>query len=852
LETEWVSILEILKKGGFEASVITTFNAYFPFYEDVVLRQLNSSGCRHNLLLMDAGRLSESLEIPASRPQFAGHSYTLIPVSAKGAFHPKLALLVAKKKGLLLVGSHNTTLSGWGLNKELTNCIAFADSDGEGVQLASHAWAFLKRWVAGTPEGLPTPLRDAFQAVKQFAPWLSDNPQPGETDLRFFGSTPGGETLWSKVSRTINGPIKRVTVVGPFFDSRLDFVRTLKRDLNPKEIVIGVEPDSVSMPEIDHKKAGLKFVDASQVPKSSGYLHAKAVYIEGVSGEKWLLTGSANPSQPAWDAPEKTRNAEAVILHSGKAAGDIAKKLGIAGFQSLSPLSDANWLEIKRRVQEEGKRVAGELKRCLIGVAKDGLILIDKSAFPVGEYLEAFCFDEFQNKVAECKACEISGEHISIPVTGDTSTVRFLEIRLSRAKTIFCLVHHEEEIKRRSMSSRQVQFRRSLAALHEGNPDLENLILTIEKIIFDEPFEIDPSAKRRQGLRRGGKTPEDEKEITSLATSLSETKKEKLRKRLVTSGDIGYLLDYLIHRLGEGIERDPPETGEKGGRSEEELVGTDDEEPDKGIEVIDTPKLVKICNGKVRRLVGRMIQNFEKAGGLKDGCEKCLVKLLGVLALLRELRSLDNKLEGVPLGETFVPVCERERLLKQSLKYLYGRDHCFLAKIDTGAHAHPWDEMSRLHGLLLWLAHDCGADLTAGKGFNESPEDKKKRIANVSYMLLITPDAVSDRESLNEAEVSIERTTRKHRVPQAQEWVKSHVTLGEKLFRLKQRAHLIQNKINYQPQTEFWAFVRGEINPTLHIVLIPGDPVTLTDICSEDGKRMFQANKVAAFRFRQP
>jgi len=82
LETEWISILDVIKKGNFEASLITTFNAYLPFYEEVVLRHLVSAGCRHNVLLMDAGQFSDCLKTPSLRPCSAGYSYTLIPISS--------------------------------------------------------------------------------------------------------------------------------------------------------------------------------------------------------------------------------------------------------------------------------------------------------------------------------------------------------------------------------------------------------------------------------------------------------------------------------------------------------------------------------------------------------------------------------------------------------------------------------------------------------------------------------------------------------------------------------------------------------------------------------------------------
>lgn len=51
------------KRGKFEASIIATYNAYLPFYEDVILRRLVSSGCQHNILLLDKGELSQSLSM---------------------------------------------------------------------------------------------------------------------------------------------------------------------------------------------------------------------------------------------------------------------------------------------------------------------------------------------------------------------------------------------------------------------------------------------------------------------------------------------------------------------------------------------------------------------------------------------------------------------------------------------------------------------------------------------------------------------------------------------------------------------------------------------------------------------
>ena len=42
-------------------------------------------------------------------------------MKAGGSFHPKIIVLLGKKKGIAVVGSHNLTLAGFGSNRELTN-----------------------------------------------------------------------------------------------------------------------------------------------------------------------------------------------------------------------------------------------------------------------------------------------------------------------------------------------------------------------------------------------------------------------------------------------------------------------------------------------------------------------------------------------------------------------------------------------------------------------------------------------------------------------------------------------------------------------------------------------------------
>ena len=73
-----ISILEEISRGGYEASLITTYNAYIPFYEEVVLPKLMRSGVRHNVLMMDARQCVASLS--QSIPRASGRLYSLLPM----------------------------------------------------------------------------------------------------------------------------------------------------------------------------------------------------------------------------------------------------------------------------------------------------------------------------------------------------------------------------------------------------------------------------------------------------------------------------------------------------------------------------------------------------------------------------------------------------------------------------------------------------------------------------------------------------------------------------------------------------------------------------------------------------
>lgn len=348
-ESPKISILDELRRGGFEFSFATTYNAYPPFYEDVVWRKLTAAGCRANVLLMDGRQCAASLSDEGARPRLAGREYTLIPVRSRGAFHPKLLMLIGRGRGLLFVGSHNLTVAGFSRNRELTSRFEASAEEEASLAVMGEAWRFMRAWVADQPSGLLA----AFDAAEGYAGWIRDAlaaSAPEDTRVRFFGSTPEGESLWQRVKRLMPHGVRRITVVSPFFDSRLRFLKRLAADLKPKEFVVGVEPEAVV---INHKAGdelpGVRFVDSKGLREGKGYLHGKAVLVEAGDGSELLITGSANASWQAWLAGGDERNAEAVIVTSGTKRESPSRALGLKGLAKEPALSPGDWEVIKRQ-----------------------------------------------------------------------------------------------------------------------------------------------------------------------------------------------------------------------------------------------------------------------------------------------------------------------------------------------------------------------------------------------------------------------------------------------------------------------------------------------------------------------
>jgi len=764
-ELSSASLLEHAIEPGFRASVISTYNCYFPFYEEVVLRRMVASGCTHNVLMVDATRCAEAFASEELRPRRAGRDYTLIPVRVGGAFHPKILLRVGKSKGALFVGSHNLTLSGFGLNDEITNAFRVGGASiRNGAGPLRQAFDYLAGFV---PSGLPD-LVEAFAGLKLGVPWMSGPVGVDDEDRRVLFHSKSSEELWSQITPILPSKVATAFVCGPFFDPKLAFLRRVLTDVKPRELVVGIDPASVDIdPAEAARLPGVRFVNVAGVAKvpqrregSRPYLHAKLLWFSGTDGQL-LISGSANPSVAAFLAVPSARNAEAVVADR-RAGAD--KAIGIAALMAAPIVTADDWQTVdQRRAIEAAERKPDPTGRVLVATPTAAGFLAQE-ALPAGTVLQGVGDDGALLGEASVRGAVATA--IDAP-EAVREGARFLESR-SPGSELLLVVHRSEEISRNLGDTRKA-LRTALGGLEEDPAQLEALLKLTEKVIFDSEEIVRPTPMRSASA--GAPAAEPVPAPESLAVDAAGRRQSRRRKSLA-SGDIVVLLDALMHRLGEGLSADavarPP--------SEEEGIGADDEEGGELARVVpEFEALSKACRGKVRRLIKRMKEQLELAEQ-PDCARRGIIQLAAVLSVICTLRHVEQRPEWRRRRLKLVePEDEQSLFETAALLTAWGADSLALRAIAENENE-SFDELSTVVGLLVWLIWEIEVDLDASsqRGGLEGLENDSWYIADL--LVGLSPFLVGDTRAMELLRQSVGRTPHYH--VDGDRWLRVHINLA--------------------------------------------------------------------------
>jgi hypothetical protein len=604
---------------GIEAALLTTFDAYFPFFEEVVLRRLRASGCHYVVTLMDSRQLAMELAEHERRPLFAGRQYGLLPVDRGGVFHPKLALLVGPKSARVLIGSHNLTMSGFVRNREMTNVVeVMGPKDRVGAAVLLEALEFCRAWASD----LPKPLLQTLEDFRGFCrPYLG--PVPGGGDTQVIGSRPTGPSLWQKVRELVPKKVQRVVILGPFFDEDLSFVRRVIEDLGVGEVLIAIDPETTHFPgKLKKLPREVRIVNSHDLDpghRGRGYLHAKAMLIES-GATRVLVTGSANPTAAAWLASSGSRNAELVVIRKLPARG--GDDLGLGGLWRERALPACALTALRAR-PERLEETAG-VTLPLVGFRHGAAVRVEGPFRRVSGVT-------IRDARGRALASEVRTDPKDLVIevgngVDDASTIEATLEGVPRRG----FVHHGELLRESAASSSQRRLREALMGLNGDPSQLEGLLRLVEKVIFDGPA-VETVPGRKESTRAGAGGDSAEESTTAIVQTLG--RRGATEARRLSSGDIGLLIDILMRKLWRSQSHEHA----AGSRPEVDLIGSDDEDAP-APEYTDREIAEAWCR-KSRTLLRRLARRVEQG----SDAVQIVMETTAVLGVLEALRRVEDQ-----------------------------------------------------------------------------------------------------------------------------------------------------------------------------------------------------------------
>ena len=775
-----ISLLDELKGGTFEASLLTTYNATLTFYEEVVLRRLLAAGSRHNVVLMDAAQCALSWTSPSLRPRQAGASYVLVPMVAPGAFHPKMCFLAGKKRSLLFLGSHNLTISGFGLNREVTSRVEIKpNSEPSRKLILRHAWSLVSEWVRTQEGSLAPEVRASILRVGDLLPQDTQGDSLVD-DARLIGQSSTGPTLLEQLVRAISTAPRRVALTGAFFDQHHAFLKALEECWPGADFRVIIEPTTVKLGKrLEDVRS--RFVDASSLWPPKGYLHAKAMLLD-FGDSMTLVAGSANPSRPAWLGGDRS-NFEAMLVRPRVDAAEsgLVRDL-MAAF--TAPVMEESELRAIPITAQEGESdtevVATPIRMSLLKAGETGVTI---PATESKGLTRAIAYVEDMALPCEVALTRSQTGDALVELGQTASSTRWLELQGRGERALRVIIHHDAMLRASLERSSKVLVREALANLDFSGADVESLIGIIEKAIFDDDVVVAASGHVSNGMG-SHRASDPAVRPSSLASHVDETPSARRRKhQLLQGGSLIEVLDALLHRLGKGLH-----SAKEGGErvTEEENITNEEELPEPVDPQPLTERAVDLVKRRLKEVVRRMIKQLGAAAGEarpKDRNRKAsvaLAQLVAVLSLVREFRRLRHLPHWRPL-HGFIDEETRRELLEKSMSLVFGRANGIARSVLIDGDEPT--ELGQTRALLAWLAWDLGDQLKGPIDSMMAPEMRLKRVATYSYLFEHFPAIAEDDVDAQSLRASVKMTTKPtaDEGARAERWLNYHLHMGEEI-----------------------------------------------------------------------
>jgi len=401
-------ILELIGDRKYHSVFMTTYAFDFVFFETTMMRQLKANHLININVLVDNNQLHGSLGFTTGSAKGISRGYSIAGIEGTGVFHPKLFIFIGNKEGAVIIGSGNITASGFGRNMEIWGAFHIDGPEDPKAGLFMQSWEYIKARIRSIP-GF-TNQRVLFAEAN--APWLREIKPSAEFVILdnseriavLFNDKSKG--IGEKLKDHIVDTIKRITIVSPFYDKKLDLIKKLQQQFNVKEIHLVMPTSGELLPEKvpDNLKNIISFSRWEDLFKEDyRRLHAKLLHLESNGGDEYLIFGSANATMAAFGFKQNFNEEVSIILRNP--GGSILSNLGFPKRLPECKLSDFKRIEPEVGTGEFEKHYSFSIN--LVSIDQEGgsfFIYISTSK----EYknLTLILFDSFGDKIQECLLIE--------------------------------------------------------------------------------------------------------------------------------------------------------------------------------------------------------------------------------------------------------------------------------------------------------------------------------------------------------------------------------------------------------------------------------------------------------------
>lgn len=305
------SILELLCSKDYEIALMTTFNFEIDFFERVVLSRLADNNIRKISLFIDAKELTKSLmQVNSS---YIGRRYNVTPINMNASFHPKVFLLLGKKKARLIVGSANLTRSGLLSNSEIYNVFDYNDQTPENLSLIIAAMDMFKKLhlINETDNNL-------FEEINYIG-YLGREVSNSESQL--LNSLE--ESIFNQIKDSIKADVVSIDIAVPYYDNDLKALNNIKNEYSQAKITLYIQNRlSTFNVEKNNKEnvmplEDIKTFEECKCNNSNNFYHGKVIRFT-TNQESYILYGSANCTLSAlFDSYKQGGNVECDIFEKG-------------------------------------------------------------------------------------------------------------------------------------------------------------------------------------------------------------------------------------------------------------------------------------------------------------------------------------------------------------------------------------------------------------------------------------------------------------------------------------------------------------------------------------------------------